>query len=89
MGVDAGSIGKLLATVAPLIMGFLGKEKRQSGGLDISAGGITDLLAGLAGGSQQQGGLDIGDIMDMMGGLSGNSGSGGGLGGMLGKMLGR
>jgi len=34
-GLDAGSIGKLLTMLAPLVMGALGKEQRQ-GGLDPS-----------------------------------------------------
>jgi hypothetical protein len=41
-GMDAGTIGNLLTMLAPLLMGALGKSKRQ-GGLDVGA------LAGLLG----------------------------------------
>ncbi len=41
-GLDAGSAGQLLATLAPIVMGALGKERRR-GGLD--AGGLAGMLA--------------------------------------------
>jgi hypothetical protein len=41
LSLDAGSAGKLLTMLAPLVMGALGKAQRQ-GGLD--AGGVADLL---------------------------------------------
>jgi hypothetical protein len=41
-GLDAGTIGKMLAMLAPVLMGALGKSKRE-GGLDVGA------LAGLLG----------------------------------------
>ncbi|MEK9507378.1 DUF937 domain-containing protein [Gemmatimonadota bacterium Y43] len=40
-GLDASQVSKLLAMVAPLVMGQLGRQRR-SGGLD--AGGLGDLL---------------------------------------------
>lgn len=40
-GLDSGSVGQILAMVAPLVMGALGKQKKQQG-LDIS--GLTGLL---------------------------------------------
>jgi hypothetical protein len=40
-GVDAASVGKILAMVAPLIMGVLGKEKRRQG---FDASGLASLL---------------------------------------------
>ncbi|MEM7480561.1 MAG: DUF937 domain-containing protein [Acidobacteriota bacterium] len=40
-GLDAASAGKLLAMLAPLVLGALGKSRR-SGGLD--SGGLADLL---------------------------------------------
>ena len=46
-GLDAGSAGKLLAMLAPLVMGALGKAQRQ-GGLDISD------LSGMLAGERQQ-----------------------------------
>jgi len=74
-GLDAGSIGKLLPMLAPLLMSFLGKqfgggrdaEKAASsaGQAGDTGGGIGDLLGGLLGGG---GGGGIGDIL---GGLLG------------------
>ena len=42
-GLDAGSTLKLLAMLAPLVMGALGKAKRQG---PAGAGGLADLLGG-------------------------------------------
>lgn len=42
-GIDAGQAGALLAMLAPVVMGALGKAQRQ-GGLD--AGGLAGMLAG-------------------------------------------
>lgn len=85
VGVDSSSISKLLKIAAPLVMAYLGKEKRSSASSGFDAGGIGDLLGSLAGGSRQNDGLDIGDIMDLMGGLSGGGSSSGG--GLLGSLL--
>jgi len=41
--MDVGQAAKLLITLAPLVMGFLGKTKKQN---NLDAGGITDLLTG-------------------------------------------
>lgn len=46
-GIDAGGIGKLLVTLAPLLLGMLGKAKRGGGG------GLGDILGG--GGSSRGG----------------------------------
>ena len=46
-GLDSGQTGKLLATLAPIVMGALGKEQRRQG-LDASS------LAGLLGGEQER-----------------------------------
>ncbi len=45
-GLDSGSVGKILAMVAPLVMGALGKQQRQQG-LDVSG------LAGMLGQEKQ------------------------------------
>lgn len=42
-GLDKGSAGNLMTTLAPIVMGMLGKQKREQG-LDI--GGLTSLLTG-------------------------------------------
>jgi len=40
-GLDAGSVGKILTIVAPLIMGGLGREKRSQG---LDASGLVNML---------------------------------------------
>ena len=47
-GLDTGQVIKILALVAPIVMGFLGKQKQQN---NVQAGGITDLLGSLVGGT--------------------------------------
>ncbi len=41
-GLDSGQVAKLMITLAPIVMGYLGKEKRNNG---LDQGGVTDLLA--------------------------------------------
>lgn len=64
-GINLQKTGPLLALLAPIVMAYLGKEKRQA---NTNAGGLGDLLGGLLGGgqSQRQSG---GGLMDMVGGL--------------------
>lgn len=89
-GIDARSAGSLLAMLAPLVMGALGRAQR---GGDLDAGGLTDLLgrqrsAAPAGGSGSvlgglAGMLDAdrdGDLMDDLSSLGG---------GLLGRVLGK
>ena len=42
-GLDAGNMRQIMAMLAPLVLGMLGKNQRQ-GNLDV--GGLTDLLGG-------------------------------------------
>lgn len=88
VGADSASMGKLLEIAAPLIMAYLGRQKKTAASSGFDAGGLGDLLGNLAGGSRQSSGVDIGDLMDMFGGLSGatsgaSSSRGGGLLGTL------
>ncbi len=46
-GLDAGQIARLLITLAPIVMGFLGKKKQEEG---LGADGLSSWL----GGQQQQ-----------------------------------
>ncbi|MGL5233538.1 MAG: DUF937 domain-containing protein [Empedobacter falsenii] len=50
-GLNTGQVTQILALVAPIVMGYLGKQK-QSAGLD--SNGIAGLLGGLVGGSTTQ-----------------------------------
>jgi hypothetical protein len=68
-GLDGGQITQLLALAAPLIMGYLGREKRQQG---FDAGGLGDLL----GGARQSMESRQPDAMRMLGGLLDSDGDG-------------
>lgn len=84
-GLDAGSVGKLLITLAPVVMGMLGKMKRQD---NMDANGLASFLgrerqtaerqAPIADGlfgqlldSDGDGDVDLGDVMKKGGGLLG------------------
>ncbi len=41
-GLDIGSMGKLLGMLAPVVMGALGRQQRQS---NLDSGGLSDLLS--------------------------------------------
>lgn len=47
-GMDMSKVGPLLAMLAPIVMGALGRANQQQGGMDTSS------LAGLLGGASQQ-----------------------------------
>lgn len=91
-GISAGSIAKLLPLIAPIIMGFLGKQKQQNGVAD--EGGITSLIGQFIGGGNG-GGLDIGNIISMFTGggnanqAGGQTSSGGGIMDTISKLFGK
>ena len=96
-GLDAGSVANILKIAAPIVMGFLGRQKAQSNVSD--ANGMNSLLGSMLGGQPQQNQslittlLDAdgdGSILDdvagmVMGGAKKKSGLGGLLGGLFGK----
>lgn len=49
-GLSTGKVLQILATLAPVVMGFLGKEKQQN---NLDQSGITNVLGGLLGGMKQ------------------------------------
>lgn len=96
-GVDTGSIAQILKVAAPILMGMLGKQKRQQN--VNSSSGLESLLGGLLGGSSQQQEqsflesiLDAdgdGSVVDDVAGMVlGGSKKKGGLGGLLGGLFG-
>ncbi|WP_299839245.1 DUF937 domain-containing protein [uncultured Tenacibaculum sp.] len=99
-GMDVGAVGNILKTAAPILMGMLGKQSRQTG--VSNSGGIGDLLGGMLGGSKTQNeqsflekildadgdGSVIDDVAGMVLGGS-NKKSGGLLGGLLGGLFGK
>ncbi len=96
-GMDAGSIANILKIAAPIVMGFLGKQKAQSNVSD--ANGLNSLLGGMLGGQPQQNQslittlLDAdgdGSILDDVAGMvMGGGNKKGGLGGLLGGLFGK
>lgn len=62
-GISLQKIGPLLALLAPIVMAYLGKQKRQT---NTNAGGLGDLLGGILGGGAQK---KSGGLMGMLGGL--------------------
>lgn len=87
-GMSSSQISSLLKIVAPIVLGYLGKQKRQQpkAGFDVS--NIASLLGGMTQQADKSTGLDIGDILQIVGGLSGSGGSAqAGIGGLLGKLF--
>src|SRR5690625_3873536 len=86
-GVSLASVQKILPLLAPIIMGFLGKQSKNN---NVSTGGgLGDLLGGMLGGGQQRSGKVLGDILGgVLGGRNSGKKSGDGLLGSLKDMLG-
>lgn len=88
-GLNSSQISSLLKIAAPLVLGYLGKQKRQQpqAGFDVS--NIASILGGMTQQADKSTGLDIGDLLQVVGGLSGNQSSAqtGGIGGLLGKLF--
>lgn len=86
-GLSLNKIGPLLALLAPIVMAYLGREKRQT---NTGAGGLGDLLGGiLGGGAQPQARRSGGGLMDILGGVLDKNGDGNALDDILGGFLGR
>ncbi len=64
-GISADKIGPIIKMLAPVVMAYLGKEKRTN---NVNAGGLGDLLGGLLGGGAQQR-RSGGGIFDMVSGF--------------------
>jgi len=97
-GIDSNSVMKILQVIAPLVLGYLGKQKQQRNVQ--SESDLSDLLGGLLGGGkkqQKQQGLieslldgdNDGSILDDVAGMVLNSGTKkkSGLGGLLGGLF--
>jgi hypothetical protein len=83
-GVSMNKVAPLLAMLAPVVMAYLGKQKRQT---NTGAGGLGDLLGSLLGGGQQKS-RSGGGIMDMLGSALDKDGDGNPLNDILGGFLG-
>ncbi|KMQ59363.1 hypothetical protein ACM46_19820 [Chryseobacterium angstadtii] len=89
-GISIDKIGPILAMLAPVIMGYIGKEKQQN---NVGAGGLGDLLGGILGNAssqaQTQQSSPLNDILGSVLGGGGQSQSGGNpLNDILGSVLG-
>ncbi|MFV0472059.1 MAG: DUF937 domain-containing protein [Paludibacteraceae bacterium] len=62
-GISMSQVGPLLSMLAPIVMGYLGKQKKDN---NTDAGGLGDLIGGLVGGGNSKSG---GGIMDMVTGF--------------------
>lgn len=49
-GLDIGQVAQILMMLAPIVMGYLGRQKQEQG---VGADGLGGLLGGLLGGQQQ------------------------------------
>ncbi len=101
-GVSSANTSKIIALLAPIIMGYLGKESKSKS--VNNGGGLGDLLGGLMGGSSSGsssvGGNILSSLLDQDGdgklgvndvitAISGNKKKSGGIGGMLGGLFGK
>jgi len=92
-GLDGGQVMKILAMLAPLILGMLSRQKSNAGAGTSSGGGLGDLIGGMIGGGGGSGGLTGGGgggniLSDLLGGAVGQmKQQQPGLGGMLGGLL--
>ncbi len=89
-GISMDKVGPILAMLAPVIMGYIGKEKQQN---NVGAGGLGDLLGGILGGAsqqaQQQDSNPLNDILgSVLGGGNQQQSSGNPLNDILGSVLG-
>ncbi len=81
-GLNVTQVLQGLSVLAPIVMGFIGKQKMGASGL---AGGLTSMLAGLGGsGSKMQGALGI---ASMFFDKKNDEGIIGNLGGMIGGLF--
>ena len=87
-GVSSAQVGSIMTMLAPMLLSFLGSQKKQN---NVSASGLGGLLSSMTGGQNDGFGLD--DVIGMvLGGNGGGNSNSGGLGGVLsglGKMFGK
>lgn len=86
-GISIDKIGPILSMLAPVIMGYIGREKQQN---NVGAGGIGDLLGGILGNAQSQSQASNDPLSNILGSVLGgdSKSSGGGIGDLLGGILG-
>lgn len=85
-GLQKSQMNNVMQMVAPIIMGYLGKQKRQSSS-GLNSGNISGLLSQMTSDADNSTGIDLNDVLSMVGGLTGSKGRSSGLGGLLGKFF--
>lgn len=74
-GISMDKIGPILGMLAPIIMGYIGKQKQSNG--VTSGGGLGDLLGGILGGAQSQAQAEPSNpLNDILGSVLGGSSQG-------------
>ena len=71
-GISIDKIGPVLSMLAPIIMGYIGREKQQN---NVGAGGLGDLLGGILGGAQTQVQQQSNPLNDLLGSVLGKNDS--------------
>ena len=85
-GLDRGQVMRMLVALAPMVMAYLGRQKRQQ---NLDPGGLSDLLRGETSRARE---AAPNDLLGMLGGLLDRDGDGNPLDdmtGMLGGFLGK
>ncbi|MCB2224822.1 MAG: DUF937 domain-containing protein [Actinobacteria bacterium] len=82
-GLDLGQVMTLMTAAAPLLMGVLGKKKKEEG---LDAGGVAGMLAQEKQQVEQSGGFDLGSVLGLLTGGGGGGSSSSSGGGMLSKL---
>lgn len=72
-GLSGGQVAQILMMLAPIVMGYLGKQKQQQG---VGADGLGGLLGGLLGGGQAQQASSGNPMFDMASGMLDRDGDG-------------
>lgn len=97
-GMDAGTIGTILKVAAPLLMGYLGKQKQTQNVSDASGLGsmLGGMLGGDDGGQKQQSLIESfldsdgdGSILDDVAQMALGGSKGGGIASLLGGLFGK
>lgn len=65
-GLGTGQVAQILMMLAPIVMGYLGRQKQSQG---VGADGLGGLLGGLMGSGQQQQASSGNPMMDMISGM--------------------
>lgn len=80
-GIQPQQVGQIFAMLAPIVMGVLGQQSKQQGGLNI--GSLMQMMQQEGSVAQQSAGGSIGDLLGGLMGGGGNQAQGGGIKGAI------